>query len=316
MSVDKVQKRYLSKMFKIKIILYSTRIYFEIHYINISVDMDATIEYDAPDMLFDMEMLQTMTYQEFNERFKSEPTHEEIMEVNCATVLAKEIPNCTVSLHRLQCLDFICLRQPKVYMGRRLEDRVEQDEHVSSYRLAPRVVMRPTMDDSGTFLKKPTMPVSKSIQSEIESNLFTTPKNLKRFTCGDCNKKFKTAKTLYGHKRLAHTDNYKFKCNQCGRRFFNKYHHATHLRWHMRILNFQCNVCGQKFVRKALLTHHLVHEHAQNIKCSHCDQTFVSPKSYRCHLRLIGKEFICPICERKFHSFAGVSKHAKQCSKK
>ena len=78
--------------------------------------MDETIEYDAPDMVLDIP-IETLTYEEFNDKFQSQRTHDHILEVNSATLLAKEITNCTVSLNRLECIDYICLRQPVVDMG-------------------------------------------------------------------------------------------------------------------------------------------------------------------------------------------------------
>ncbi|XP_051943504.1 adult enhancer factor 1 [Hippocampus zosterae] len=84
---------------------------------------------------------------------------------------------------------------------------------------------------------------------------------VRRHTCGVCNKTFTTAQSRDVHTRI-HTGERPFSCQQCGRRFTQSAHLKSHLNVHTRERPFPCPLCPRTFLSKYPMTMHLKKCHA------------------------------------------------------
>ena len=100
------------------------------------------------------------------------------------------------------------------------------------------------------------------------------PQN-KTFSCTQCDKCFKSEKSLRIHEQNFHGDK-NFKCDLCDKTFYTEKQTLAHIATHNK--TFKCELCGKEFDKNVLLMQHNRYEH-QNVpkpKCTECSQTFSS----------------------------------------
>ena len=208
---------------------------------------------------------------------------------------------CSVNVSKLSVAQCNVLRKVSCCIGPKL-DELLQDELVKLH--VGKDMITPVFDNANKYLKKPAVSLPSNFSDELEKTMKVDLSLNKPHHCPKCEKTYKTEKTLYGHYRSKHMDNFNFQCEKCSKKFLNRHHFATHVRFHMKIFNFSCDQCGRKFVRKPLLINHLLSEHGQRHKCFHCAKSYKSATALRQHIREINKFFcVSHVWERIFSVF-------------
>ena len=125
--------------------------------------------------------------------------------------------------------------------------------------------------------------------------------------CDECEKVFKTEKTLMQHKRYAHTSKQEYTCEKCDKTFTLKPSLARHRRekhselkvnWDQvklgENLNPQSNICGNYIKRESNLKIHRKTVHGSK------DDSFDISQS-------------CQKCGKVFSSKSNCTRHIRQC---
>ncbi|XP_071844135.1 histone H4 transcription factor-like isoform X1 [Apostichopus japonicus] len=99
---------------------------------------------------------------------------------------------------------------------------------------------------------------------------------------------------------IAHTQEKKFACHNCGNMFSNSTKFLDHLEKQVPLddQNFQCSHCSKIFANQRLLRDH-VRVHVNHYKCPLCDMTCHSPSNLRNHINSRHSEdrpFPCDFC--------------------
>ena len=125
-----------------------------------------------------------------------------------------------------------------------------------------------------------------------------------KMECDQCEKVFKTGKTLLQHKRYAHTSKEEYSCEKCDKKFTLKASLARHGRekhsdhkvnWDQIQLGEpmrpQCDICGNYFKRESNLSVHRKTMHgnqdvaSQVYNCCKCNKVFSSKSNCTRHMR-------------------------------
>ena len=137
----------------------------------------------------------------------------------------------------------------------------------------------------------------------------------KLFSCNICDKKYRTDKDLFKHKKSSHIDlrtcdicgasirggkgalkdhiktheenrERPHACHKCGKSFYKPQLLKTHLESHTEQKLFSCVSCGKSFSRKALLKQHeMVHSDIVPFSCSICSKTYKYRSTLQKHMR-------------------------------
>lgn len=149
--------------------------------------------------------------------------------------------------------------------------------------------------------------------------------------CDKCDYVSKVKNNLKAHYTRKHTDDFKFSCEQCGKRFKMewdlKFHIATHqnsehmcdicgqfyksdysLNKHRRVshLNnykFQCSKCHKRLLTQENLDNHML-GHSVTYDCKECGKSFASKRYLTTHSSMHTgiKRFSCNLCEKVFRT--------------
>lgn len=171
-----------------------------------------------------------------------------------------------------------------------------------------------------------------------------------QYCCDVCNLKFKTVLKLalhkYSHNQqyvcpicdfvassktsssirshiLRHEDNFKFRCEQCGKGFLNASTLADHLDMHSGLRKYECELCHKKFTTKSYLKLHIKFNHKKEVygieerfQCDLCGKNFTFEKSFIRHLSTIHKigrdlRVKCQICSKTIANSFNLKKHMR-----
>ena len=94
--------------------------------------------------------------------------------------------------------------------------------------------------------------ISKNLPSHLHYHRQST---LRPYICQECSQTFTHASSLKRH-ALLHTGNKQFRCEKCGKEFFQKVAYETHCKSHTNE-RLHCKGCNQPFLTKYLLNFHL-----------------------------------------------------------
>ncbi|XP_004083155.3 uncharacterized protein LOC101161452 [Oryzias latipes] len=126
--------------------------------------------------------------------------------------------------------------------------------------------------------------------------------NVRRHSCKECGKTFKTAHCLTYHRRT-HTGEKPFCCNVCAKSFHLSSSLKNHMMIHTGARPFSCAECGKRFSRTSTLkTHMVTHTGARPFSCQQCGKRFSRASTLKSHMisHTGAKPFFCALCAKGF----------------
>ncbi|XP_047674311.1 zinc finger protein 408 isoform X1 [Tachysurus fulvidraco] len=95
----------------------------------------------------------------------------------------------------------------------------------------------------------------------------------------------------------------KYKCDECGKSFFQLCHLKKHKITHTELKPYACTECGKHYRSKeSYLAHVLLHRGQRPYKCEHCDKSYGLKRDLKEHqvLHTGEKPFVCDVCGKSF----------------
>ncbi|XP_076628962.1 uncharacterized protein LOC143345562 isoform X20 [Colletes latitarsis] len=174
-----------------------------------------------------------------------------------------------------------------------------------------------------TFKYKCDLKAHRLVHQEVDTSLL--------HCCDKCDYRTKTKNNLKSHYIRRHTDDYKFACEHCGKRFKMewdlKFHIGTHgssqhmcdicgkfytsnysLYKHRKVAHlneykFQCSVCNKRLLTQENLGNHM-QQHSRTYECKECGKVFASKRYLATHMTTHTgvKPYTCHICKKNFRT--------------
>ncbi|XP_050072493.1 zinc finger protein 761-like [Anopheles maculipalpis] len=89
--------------------------------------------------------------------------------------------------------------------------------------------------------------------------------------CDVCGKRFARDCEMRRHRRIYHSVDHPFKCEQCSKSFLSSQSYREHMDSHANVRRFECDVCDKKFVRRRnLVSHRMSHSNVRPYRCEDC----------------------------------------------
>ncbi|KAF4094436.1 hypothetical protein AMELA_G00014940 [Ameiurus melas] len=95
----------------------------------------------------------------------------------------------------------------------------------------------------------------------------------------------------------------KYKCDECGKTFFQLCHLKKHKLTHSELKPYACTVCEKRYRSKeSYHAHLLLHSGQRPYKCQHCDKSYGLKRDLKEHqvLHTGEKPFVCGVCGKGF----------------
>lgn len=147
-----------------------------------------------------------------------------------------------------------------------------------------------------------------SYQNHMLTHTGETP-----YKCSYCDKILCNKLSLQGHVMRIHNKVEKtFVCDQCDRRFINKYELKYHKANHEEQRRFMCDMCGKSLSTKNdLASHRLIHTGERPFTCSLCQKGFIRKSQLEEHMRqhTDGYSYQCEICGKQYSSKRSLQRH-------
>ncbi|XP_017754548.1 PREDICTED: zinc finger protein 836-like [Eufriesea mexicana] len=174
-----------------------------------------------------------------------------------------------------------------------------------------------------TFKYKCDLKAHRLVHQDVDTSLL--------HCCDKCDYRTKTKNNLKSHYIRRHTDDYKFACEHCGKRFKMewdlKFHIGTHsssqhmcdicgkfytsnysLYKHRKVAHlneykFQCKVCNKRLLTQENLDNHM-QQHSRTYECKECGKVFASKRYLVTHMTTHTgvKPYTCHICMKNFRT--------------
>lgn len=160
--------------------------------------------------------------------------------------------------------------------------------------------------------------------------------SLGSYNCKKCMKKFTKMGSCETHIRRFHrsedtrlknhqrnklsdvknpTNQYKYHCNRCKKRYVTEKGYLAHLKQHVKPINYECDTCKKVFKKKrTLVVHVFTHMDVLPYECTACRNKFRTCNSAYQHALLHTGMMMykCDICGEKFAQKAGLCGHRKK----
>uniref|UniRef100_A0A8D8YWZ7 Zinc finger protein 26 n=1 Tax=Cacopsylla melanoneura TaxID=428564 RepID=A0A8D8YWZ7_9HEMI len=128
--------------------------------------------------------------------------------------------------------------------------------------------------------------------------------------CRVCGVEFETKEDLLSHASVHASEERRFHCPQCPRRFLSSALLARHASTHFN--EYACSLCGKTFTNRRRMNQHVArHEGSLSCQCPDCPAKFYSQYELRQHRRQHTDErpFPCPQCQKRFRRKATMEVH-------
>lgn len=137
---------------------------------------------------------------------------------------------------------------------------------------------------------------------------------LEEYLCAECGKKF-SQKIVFTRHAFACKNERSFKCSVCGSGF----NYRTNMARHMQIMHtdekrYLCNICAKRFkTKKGLSQHEITHSAELPFKCVDCPRAFKEKWNYMQHRRIHTGDlpYPCTVCGLKFRYNVSMKTHRR-----
>ncbi|KOC67309.1 Zinc finger protein 557 [Habropoda laboriosa] len=136
---------------------------------------------------------------------------------------------------------------------------------------------------------------------------------VKLHACNLCDFKARTKPYLKIHYIRKHTEDYNYKCEQCGKMFKVQSDYTTHVKDHDSE-SCVCDICGSSYPSKSSLYFHKHYKHKTKVKkfqCLTCKKKFKTQKNLDNHMELHKIKYVCEQCGMEFKTKYGLTKHLR-----
>lgn len=132
--------------------------------------------------------------------------------------------------------------------------------------------------------------------------------------CPECKKYFKRLENHITTHHLKEFPEKPYSCGFCNKLFKSLSNLSVHTRTHTGLRPYVCQVCNKGFTQSGNLVHHSrIHTNTRPYKCPVCERAFTQPGNLSNHMRLHSQEkpFRCHLCDRAFTQSSNLTSHLK-----
>ncbi|XP_025160395.1 zinc finger protein 665-like isoform X1 [Harpegnathos saltator] len=133
-----------------------------------------------------------------------------------------------------------------------------------------------------------------------------------KFSCETCGKKFKVKGDLTNHIRFSHREQ-PVICDVCGKTCLNSNSLYVHQKFAHYKAKYECQVCKRRMVSQENLNEHMLrqHERRENVVCEECGKTFSRNSRLKVHMRIHtgDKPYNCTVCSKSFARRTALKQH-------
>ncbi|XP_076660508.1 uncharacterized protein LOC143363861 isoform X2 [Halictus rubicundus] len=133
-----------------------------------------------------------------------------------------------------------------------------------------------------------------------------------KFACETCGKKFKVKGDLTNHIRFSHKEQ-PVICDVCGKTCLNSNSLYVHQKFAHYKAKYECQICKRRMVTQENLNEHMIrqHEKRENVVCEECGKTFSRNSRLKVHMRIHTgvKPYTCTICSKSFARRTALKQH-------
>uniref|UniRef100_A0A2K5EWM9 Zinc finger protein 408 n=1 Tax=Aotus nancymaae TaxID=37293 RepID=A0A2K5EWM9_AOTNA len=144
----------------------------------------------------------------------------------------------------------------------------------------------------------------------------SSPKQGRRYRCGECGKAFLQLCHLKKH-AFVHTGHKPFLCTECGKSYSSEESFKAHTLGHRGVRPFPCPQCDKAYgTRRDLKEHQVVHSGARPFACDQCGKAFARRPSLRLHHKThqvpaAPAPCPCPVCGRPLANQGSLRNHMR-----